>query len=422
VVVSERTPSRIFLSVFHKNKIITLPEPIPCTMSFSREPVSDQCKEQTTRRDTSRATQIKMNPIDDVFDSEDFGNFLNTVPTGFLTGSSSVFLSKDVSLPSLGGSIFKSKDAFSSVFSSKDWEMQFSIQQATKSPPLKTLALPPLKTMPMYTTPQETFTTMAKASSTSFSPDVFSSKDWLPEATLGSHVDVPISSDMFTAYSDVAEVHSMAHDLTSSDLPSAENAFDSLFFSKMQLTPPMSPEYACPEDEDSIVPQDLPSSEAASVPDGKEVSLPALKSKKKRKRAPRKKPIPEVKEYVEPEVSDVLLGRGGRSNHHLGNKRYREEVKNLKQWYSEEEDKNKKTDLSQMLVDYVVHNLKGRFLEEEKVDEKGTDRWYVVPNITARRKASQALREDNDAEKRKAKRQRFLEKKQATTAQAVEPM
>jgi hypothetical protein len=51
-------------------------------MSFSREPVSNQCKEQT------QATQIKMNPIDDVFYSKDFGNFLNTVPTGFLTGSS----------------------------------------------------------------------------------------------------------------------------------------------------------------------------------------------------------------------------------------------------------------------------------------------------------------------------------------------
>jgi hypothetical protein len=392
-------------------------------MSFSREPVSDQCKEQTAKRDTPQETQIKMNRTDDVFDSEDFGNFLNTIPTSFLTGSSSVVLSKDVSLPSLGGSIFKSKDAFSSVFSSKDWEMQFPIEQATKWPPLKTMALPPLKTMPMYTMPQETVTTMAKASSTRFAPDVFSSKDWLPEATLGSHVDVPISSDMFTAHSDVAEMHSMAHDLTSSDLPSAKNSYDSLLFSKMQLTPPMSPEPTSPEDEDSIVPQELPSSEGVDVPAEKEVSSAALKPKKKRKRAPRKKPIPEVKEYVEPEDSDVLLGRGGRSNHHPGNKRYREEVKNLQQWYSEEEDKNKKTDLSQMLVDYVVHNLKGRFLEEEKVDKKGTDRWYVVPNITARRKASQALREDDDPEKRRAKRQRFLEKRQATTAQpAFEPV
>jgi len=72
--------------------------------------------------------------------------------------------------------------------------------------------------------------------------------------------------------------------------------------------------------------------------------------------------------------------------------------------------------MSQVLVD-VMEKMGGRFLEEDKVKEgekmvsKG---WYVVPNIVARRKASQALREDNDPAKRKAKRARFLAKKKAT--------
>jgi hypothetical protein len=127
--------------------------------------------------------------------------------------------------------------------------------------------------------------------------------------------------------------------------------------------------------------------------------------KKKRKRRPRKKIVPDVKEYVEPTDIDVLLGRGGRSNHHPGNKRYREEVQNLQGWYLGVEDKNEKTDLSQCLVDYV-HSYEGRFLYKDEVG------WYVVPNIIARRKASQALREDNDAEKRAAKRARFLQKKE----------
>ena len=74
------------------------------------------------------------------------------------------------------------------------------------------------------------------------------------------------------------------------------------------------------------------------------------------------------------------------------------------------QSKDEKTDLSQCLVDYI-RSYHGRFLDK---DEGG---WYVVPNIVARRKASQALREDNNAEKRAAKRSRFLKKKAAMKCQ-----
>jgi hypothetical protein len=44
-----------------------------------------------------------------------------------------------------------------------------------------------------------------------------------------------------------------------------------------------------------------------------------------------------------------------------------------------------------------------RFLELDK----DTDRWYLVPNVVARRKVGQALRENNTDEARAAKRAKY---------------
>ena len=132
---------------------------------------------------------------------------------------------------------------------------------------------------------------------------------------------------------------------------------------------------------------------------------------KKRKRAPRKKIEPKVKDYVEPTNRDVLLGRGGKSNHHPGNIKYRQQVAQLQESYKLAEDKNQKADLSQVLVDYVQQQMGGRFLQK---DEHG---WFEVLPIIARRKASQALREDPDPAKRTAKRQRFLKRRAALQSQ-----
>ena len=114
----------------------------------------------------------------------------------------------------------------------------------------------------------------------------------------------------------------------------------------------------------------------------------------------RPKVVPSTKDYVEPMANDVLLGRGGMSNNHPGNKRYREAVKNFREQYVgiPKNNKDEKTKLSQTLVD------RWRFL---KKDAKG---WYVVPNLVARGKVSQYLRDNDDPEKRAAKRQRYLEK------------
>eukprot|EP00568_Trieres_chinensis_P000260 CAMPEP_0183307666 /NCGR_PEP_ID=MMETSP0160_2-20130417/18660_1 /TAXON_ID=2839 ORGANISM="Odontella Sinensis, Strain Grunow 1884" /NCGR_SAMPLE_ID=MMETSP0160_2 /ASSEMBLY_ACC=CAM_ASM_000250 /LENGTH=337 /DNA_ID=CAMNT_0025471305 /DNA_START=35 /DNA_END=1048 /DNA_ORIENTATION=+ len=94
------------------------------------------------------------------------------------------------------------------------------------------------------------------------------------------------------------------------------------------------------------------------------------------------------KVYCEPNDKDVLLGRGGLTNHHVGNKRYREEIEQLKPWYNSCKTKTEKKELSQLFMEYV-HSYGGRFLEKDE-----TGRWHLAENKRARKKASQALREN----------------------------
>jgi hypothetical protein len=435
--------------------------PVLDTMSFSRELMSGpscrdqqrpqqqqqqqqpQQQQQQTQRNEIENSKIVEQQINErkeslavVFNSQDFGKFLSTeFPKTFGKDSGSLFLSKDTPLPSFDNSIFKSKDAFSNLFASKDWEMKFPHEDlklpTEELPPLKTMAPTPLRTMasapPMaaQTVPPVTGTSREDLKA------ALSSKDWMPMSTLGNHVDVSYNPYMFNGSDSESDTNDIKEtDLTADILP-AKTDWNSMFFSQLQLVPP-SPsilsermhsissggsapgpdeEFHLPIEEfhtsqplqaEEIHAEPVPSAPEA-VEEMDEEDNP--EAPKKRKRRPRKKIVPKVKEYVEPTPVDVLLGRGGRSNHHPGNKRYREEVQNLQSWYLGVEDKNEKTDLSQCLVDYV-HSYDGRFLYK---DENG---WYVVPNIIARRKASQALREDNDAEKRAAKRARFLQKKE----------
>jgi len=114
-----------------------------------------------------------------------------------------------------------------------------------------------------------------------------------------------------------------------------------------------------------------------------------------------RKIIPEKKVYVDYTDRDVLLGRGGLSNKHPGNKRYRQEIENAKPVYRAA-SKDEKTHWASLLVEYVQKDG-GRFLEKDKENGK----WYIVPDIVARRKAGQALREENTAESRKVKRDRY---------------
>lgn len=86
--------------------------------------------------------------------------------------------------------------------------------------------------------------------------------------------------------------------------------------------------------------------------------------------------------------TDVLCGRGGRSNHHPGNKRYRHVISEMKLSYKKMETKSVKTDLSRAIVDHVC-KYGGRFIKKEEA----TGRYYVLTRGEARKKTSQALRE-----------------------------
>uniref|UniRef100_A0A7S2HBM2 DUF6824 domain-containing protein n=1 Tax=Helicotheca tamesis TaxID=374047 RepID=A0A7S2HBM2_9STRA len=87
-----------------------------------------------------------------------------------------------------------------------------------------------------------------------------------------------------------------------------------------------------------------------------------------------------------PTDDDVLLGRGGLTNHHPGNKRYRKEADRLKPIYVRS-TKREKYDVSESLVASVLSSG-GRFLTPD-----GSGGWCEASKEKARKKASQALRE-----------------------------
>lgn len=108
----------------------------------------------------------------------------------------------------------------------------------------------------------------------------------------------------------------------------------------------------------------------------------------------------------QPKENDILLGRGGRSANHPGNKRYLATKDAMQPRYMSA-PKSAKKRISQQLVSIVNDEWKGRFL---KLDT-ATEQWYEIDNETARKKCSQALREVNTPEVRAAKRARFPKKK-----------
>ena len=93
----------------------------------------------------------------------------------------------------------------------------------------------------------------------------------------------------------------------------------------------------------------------------------------------------------EPSCLDILCGRGGRSNHHPGNKKYRHVVRVMKASYRNIDTKSAKTDVSRAIVEHV-YDYGGRFLKQDKA----TGKYHVLSPVEARKKTSQALREAKD--------------------------
>jgi hypothetical protein len=92
---------------------------------------------------------------------------------------------------------------------------------------------------------------------------------------------------------------------------------------------------------------------------------------------------------------DVLYGRGGKSNNHLGNKCYRQLISHVREQYQETKGRKAKTDMGYSVVDFIEAQG-GRFLRRNNnVKTAGASGYYyiVVNKAEARRKTSQALRE-----------------------------
>ena len=106
----------------------------------------------------------------------------------------------------------------------------------------------------------------------------------------------------------------------------------------------------------------------------------STKSKKRKKR------IINESQACDPTDEDVLFGRGGFTNTHPGNNRFRNQALELRPWY-EQSTKEEKYNISDLLVESVKIRG-GRFLERG-----GDGLWHEVCGNGVRKKASQALRE-----------------------------
>jgi len=116
------------------------------------------------------------------------------------------------------------------------------------------------------------------------------------------------------------------------------------------------------------------------------------KPKKPRVRKPRRN-IPKQKDFIpeneQPTENDVVGGRGGRSNHHPGNRPYWIRILESRNEYIKSRSDHEKSRIADGILRYVVEELRGRFLN---IDSK-TKRWYTLPNSVVLDKIKQALRD-----------------------------
>ena len=95
----------------------------------------------------------------------------------------------------------------------------------------------------------------------------------------------------------------------------------------------------------------------------------------------------------EPNDHDVLCGRGGRINAHVGNQRFRQIVQERKAIYLAPTTKKlEKAHIAAQIVQ-EIRARGGRFLKEE-VENVASAAWYDIGDAKAIKKVGQALRED----------------------------
>ena len=89
---------------------------------------------------------------------------------------------------------------------------------------------------------------------------------------------------------------------------------------------------------------------------------------------------------IRPEPTDVLLGRGRGHTHHPGNQKYLQKIDEYGSEYNAAQTYAETIRITQEIVNYI--NESGRFLRFDKAKCQ----WFEVDQETARRKASQDLR------------------------------
>ena len=103
--------------------------------------------------------------------------------------------------------------------------------------------------------------------------------------------------------------------------------------------------------------------------------------------------------------NDVLCGRGGLTNSHIGNKRFRDVVSEYQVEYLEAR-KNDKKGIARKIVARINENG-GRFLQRSQ----SSDAWCVASEKRALEKTSQALREGLDVRHKKFRHSKALGKR-----------
>ena len=102
-------------------------------------------------------------------------------------------------------------------------------------------------------------------------------------------------------------------------------------------------------------------------------------------------------------TNDVVMGRGGLSNNHVGNQTFLKLTKTLKPEYARL-PKEEKTDVSRRLLK-IVQDRGGKFLAKDAA----SGLFYEVDDKIARRKCSQALREESKAERAERKKRQSVQ-------------
>lgn len=194
---------------------------------------------------------------------------------------------------------------------------------------------------------------------------IYESREWLQNYE-GSHTDIAYGKELFRA-SQLAPIKAK------------RSKWDEAYHQALQ------------------VPGIQPAPEAHQRSQTK-ITLKKIATKKK---SLSKRGEPKKKIYVEPKETDVISGRGGKSNGWPGNERYRAAIEDAKPAYRAGA-KFEKTIKSQEVVELLLSE-KRRFL---KLEESGPNAgsYYLMTKNQARKKTGQALREENTPESRRKKR------------------